>query len=342
MTNLTRRHLLQGAAAGLLLPNMAFAAEEQVVVGTWGGDFGNILRAGVDEPLITPMGMTVVQDVGAPMQRRTKLLAERNARRGSMDVACLADFDIYAAQQMGVLEEITTANVPRTAQVLPFLKKTHSIPHIYSAHVIVYNTEKIKTPPAAFADLWDPKYRGKVGLTDFLFTTNTTIAAIVGGGSPTNFEPAAGKLAELRDLDVKILPSTESLATALKSGDIWITVIAAARAFMWNQAGLPVAHAFPSEGGFPTLYEAAVPKNARNKDAGLKYVNAMLEPQAQLAFAQRMGYLPTVKDAKLPDDLNRAIAFTEKQQENLLQLDYGYLQANQAQMLEMWNKTFKA
>ena len=53
----------------------------------------------------------------------------------------------------------------------------------------------------------------------------------------------------------------------------------------------------------PILFEAAVPKNSRAKDGAWKYLNAMLDPKAQVAFADKMGYVPTVKDAKLPDDL---------------------------------------
>jgi putative spermidine/putrescine transport system substrate-binding protein len=339
--NLTRRQLLAGAATSLLVPRFALAQENQLVVGTWGGDFGELLRTGVDEPLMKPKGISVVQDVGAPTQRRTKLLAERQARRSSQDVACLADFDMYAAGQAGALEPISAQNVPRVAQVLPFLKRPNSIPHIYSAYVIVYNTDFVKTPPTSFADLWDPKYKGKVGLTDFQFTTNTVIAAVVGGGSPTNLAPANAKLLEWRANDLKVLPSTEALAVALKSGDIWFTIIAAARCHMWKQSGIPLARVVPKEGAMPTLYEAGVAKNARNKETGLKYLDAMLEVSAQLAFATKMGYLPTVADAKLPADLEASIGFTEAERNRMWEIDYDHLSKNQAQMLDFWTKSVK-
>lgn len=341
--NKDRRLLLCGAPAFLVLPRYSQAAEDnQVVVGTWGGDFGDLLRAGVDGPLMKPQGIEVVQDIGAPTQRRTKLLAERQSRRGSQDVACLADFDMHAAAQAGALESISASNVPRLSKVLPIFKKTHSIPHIYSAHVIVYNTDFVKTPPKSFADLWDPKYKGKVGLSDFLFTTHTVVAAVVGGGSPTNLAPAQSKLAELRRNEVKVLPSTEAVAAALKSGEIWFTIIAAARCYMWKKAGIPLGRVVPSEGAFPTLYEAGVAKNARNKVGGLKYLDAMLDPKAQMAFAERMGYLPTVTDAQLPADLQAQIGFTEAERARMWTIDYEYLNKNQAQMLDFWTKSVKA
>jgi putative spermidine/putrescine transport system substrate-binding protein len=341
MIDMTRRGLLGGATASLLLPRISWADAGQAVVGTWGGDYGDLLRAGVDVALMKPQGIEVIQDVSGPVPRRTKLLAERQNRRGSMDVACLADFDMYAADQVGALEELSEANVARLSKVLPFLKKGTSVPQIYSAHTIVYNTDKVKTPPKSLNDLWDPKYRGKVGLSDFLFTTNTAFAAMAAGGSMSDFEPAKKKLMELKSLDVKVLASTEAVAAALKSEEIWFTIIAAARGYMWKQTGIPLGHVIAEEGAFPTVYEAAVPKNARNKDNGFKYLNAMLEPAAQTTFASKMGYVPTVVDAPLDPELDKRINFSEAERARFWKPDFAYLSANQASMLDFWNKEFK-
>jgi putative spermidine/putrescine transport system substrate-binding protein len=341
MIDFTRRDLIRSAAAAALLPSTALAQAPQVVVGTWGGDYGDLLREGVDIALMKPAGIEVLQDISGPVPRRTKLLAERQNRRGSMDVACLADFDMFAASQQNALEELSEQTVPRLGKLLPFLRKPSSVPQIYSAHTIVYNTSRVKTPPKSLHDLWDPKYRGKVGLSDFLFTTNTAFAAMAGGGSMTDFGPAKKKLMEWRSLDVKVLASTEAVAAALKSEEIWFTIIAAARGFMWKQSGIPLGHVIAEEGAFPTLYEAAVPRNARNKENGLKYLDAMLQPAAQKAFALKMGYVPTVSDAPLDPDLDKQINFSDAERARFWKPDFGYLAGQQAAMLDFWNKDFK-
>ena len=115
MIELTRRGLIGGAAAAALLPASAHAQASQLVVGTWGGDYGDLLREGVDGAIMKPLGIEVLQDISSPVPRRTKLLAERQSRRGSMDVACLADFDMFAATQLSALEEVSEANTPRLA-----------------------------------------------------------------------------------------------------------------------------------------------------------------------------------------------------------------------------------
>jgi putative spermidine/putrescine transport system substrate-binding protein len=116
---------------------------------------------------------------------------------------------------------------------------------------------------------------------------------------------------------------------------------AAARGYMWKQSGIPLGHVVAEEGAFPTVYEVAVPKNARHKENALKYVNAMLEPSAQKAFAARMGYVPTVSDAPLDPALDKQVNFSEAEQARFWTPDFGYLANHQAEMLDFWNKDFK-
>lgn len=340
--NLSRRTVLAGASAALLAPRLSQAAPSQLVVSTWGGDYADTLRDAIDQPVMKPKGVDILQDISGPVQRRTKLSAERQARRSTMDVVCLADFDLYAVSNLKALEPPAEAAVPRLAKLLPAMHRPDFIVHMYSAHVIVYNSQRVTTPPKSFADLWDPRWKARVGLSDILYTTNMVMAALVGGGSQTNWQPAKSKLRELRSLDVKILPSQEAVAAALKSEDIWFSVMNIARGYMWRQAGIPVAHAFPEEGGFPTFYGACVPRNTRNKENGFAYLNAMLEPSAQTLFAKRMGYLPTTSDVTLPEELAKNISITEAEQARMMRPDYAYLAEKQPEMLDFWNKDFKS
>jgi putative spermidine/putrescine transport system substrate-binding protein len=337
---LNRRTALAAAlTAGL--PGFARAQPAQVVVGTWGGDYGDLLAANIDRPLLRPQGIEVVQDVGPQDPRKTKLIAERQARRGSMDVCCLSDIDMFTLAQQGVFEAITPERVPNLAKAIPSLRRPYSAPHIYSAKVILYNPAKVPVAPQGYADLWDPKYRGRVGLVDILHLQNMEAAAIVAGGSEHDYEPGKARLMELRSLDVKLYPSNEALAAGLKSEEVWLTIMWLARGFMWKKAGIPVEHVVPAEGATSICFEMAVPRNARNRDGAMAYLNAALDARAQTAFADRMGYAPTVTDAVLPPELARQISLTPEQQARLRTPDYDYIARNQVALIDFWNKEFK-
>jgi putative spermidine/putrescine transport system substrate-binding protein len=327
---ISRRHFLTATAgAAALASNMTVASADagQVVVGTWGGDYGQLLSDLIDKPLLAPKGIEVVQDVAVADPRKTKLLAERESRRGSMDVACLSDVDAYLVASMNTFETIDAARVPRLDKVFAELRTETAIPHIYSAQVILYNTNQVKVPPVGYADLWDPKWKGRVGLADVLWSANTLAAALAGGGGVSNLDPAEKKLMEWRSLDVKIYPSNEALAAALKSEEVWLTVMWLARGFMWKKSGIPLSH--------------VMPRNARNKDGGFTYLNAMLDPKAQIAFADKMGYVPTVTDAALPEDLAKQVSLSEADRAKLLRPDYKYYAERSPRTLDFWNKQFK-
>lgn len=342
---ITRRHFLSagaGAAAALGAgAPLARADTGQVVVGTWGGDYGQLLSDLIDKPLLAPKGIEVLQDVANADPRKTKLLAERQSRRGSMDVACLSDSDEYLVAELNAFERVDDKKVPRLDKVFPALRTETAIPHIYSAEVILYNKNRVKTPPTSYADLWDPKWQGKVGLVDILYLANTTAAALAGGGSVSNFDPAEKKLMELRSLDVKIYPSNEAMASALKSEEVWLTVMWLARGYMWKKAGIPLAHVVPKEGAVSIVFEASVPRNARNKEGGFAYLNAMLDPKAQIAFADKMGYVPTVSDAVLPEEIAKQVSLSEAERAKLLKPDYKYQAERSQRTLDFWNKQFK-
>jgi putative spermidine/putrescine transport system substrate-binding protein len=242
---------------------------------------------------------------------------------------------------MNAFEAVDDKKVPRLDKVFPELRTETAVPHIYSAQVILYNVNQVKTPPSAYADLWDPKWRGKVGLVDILYLQNTLAAALAGGGGVSNFDPGEQKLMELRSQDVKIYPSNEALASALKSEEVWLTVMWLARGFMWKKAGIPLSYVVPREGAASIIFEASVPRNARNKEGGFVYLDAMLDPKAQIAFADKMGYVPTVSDAVLPEDIARQVALSEADRAKLLKPDYKYQTERSQRTLDFWNKQFK-
>lgn len=346
MTTSRRRTLAAGAAlaaASAGLPGTAARAQaKQVVVGTWGGDYGELLRQNIDAPLMGPQGIEVLQDVANADPRKTKLLAERQARRGTFDVSCLSDTDMHMMSQQNTLDALDTARLSRAGSVVAGLRKAYAVPHIYSALVLLYNPDKVATPPKGFADMWDAKYRGRVGFSDILYSTNTFAAAMAGGGGFGDYGPAKRKLMELRSLDAKVYPSNEALAAALKGEEVWMTPMWLARGYMWQKAGIPLRHVVPAEGAYAIVFEAAVPRNSRNKDNAYAYLNAMLQPQAQTAFADRMGYLPTVTDASLPPAIAERISLNEADQARLRAPDYDYLLRAHGEILDFWNKQFKA
>ncbi|WP_439578081.1 hypothetical protein [Elioraea sp.] len=126
MTRLTiGRRALLGASAGLLAAPAIVRAQGggRVVVGTWGGDYQDLLTANIAEPLLKPQGIEVLYDVSVAPPRKTKLLAERMTRRGTFDVACLSDIDMFEMAQQNLFEQPSADLVPNMTNVIEALRK---------------------------------------------------------------------------------------------------------------------------------------------------------------------------------------------------------------------------
>lgn len=351
MTRVTNRRRFLKTVSGLLLApaleidaRIARAAEAcpDVVVGTWGGDYLNLLEQNIGKPIIETKGGKVTYDSADQIGRMTKLRAEKTSRHGTLDVACLADLDMYDVNRSGVLEPVDLKLVPNFANTIDALRHPYSAPHIFSAMVIVYNPEKFSAKPDSFAAALDPKLKGRVGFSDILYNFNVVLSSLAAGHGDGDMAGGVGFLRELRKNQPKVYPSNEAVASALKSGDIWFTCMWKARALQWKKAGVPVEFAFPKEGGVPVTFEAAVPRNAPSKSCAFGYLNAMLDARAQIGFAETMGYAPTVRNANLPPSLQQSVGFTPAELDRMVKLDYARFTADKPALLDFWNKEFKA
>lgn len=324
-----------------MIPGLAHAAGSDVVVGTWGGDYQTLLQKFI-EPVVTKAGVNVIYDVGQAPNRVTKLKAERTSRRGSMDIALLGDLDMYDASTADALEPVSVQLVPNLAHAIDSFKTPYSIPHIFSAMVLVYNKEKIDKPPKSLREVLDPKYKGRMGFSDILYLFNTLFLSLAEGGKGDSFEPGYKFLTKLKANQPKIFPSNEAVAAAFKSGEISMSCMWKARALQWRDAGLPLEFVIPEEGAIPVTFESAVPKSSQNQKGAWVYMNALLEPEGQVHFARAMGYAPTVKNASLPADLQARVGFTKDELSRIVPYNLKKLASQRGASMDFWNKEFKA
>src|SRR5260370_28473375 len=92
--------LASSAALGI---GRARAQPATCVVGTWGGDYQNLLDANIVKPLLQPKGVSVQWDVAAQSPRQTKLMAERRLSRGTLRIACLSHIVMFRISLSGAL-----------------------------------------------------------------------------------------------------------------------------------------------------------------------------------------------------------------------------------------------
>src|SRR5580704_8142259 len=124
-TSLTRREFnrLGGTALATAVLSRAStpaaAQSGQVVVGTWGDDYQNLLEEHIAKVVMKPLDIEVVYDTANNTVRKTKLMAERRLPRGSMDIAALGTADSYEMWKNGAFEELDYAKMPNAVHIVP-------------------------------------------------------------------------------------------------------------------------------------------------------------------------------------------------------------------------------
>jgi putative spermidine/putrescine transport system substrate-binding protein len=311
---ITRRRLLSlGAgltATSVFAPSILRAQETSgtCVVSAWGGDYSNLLTKNIEEPLLRPKGINIVQDTGDEPIRMAKLVAQRRLPRGNVDVICVqapTDFELH---QSDLLEPLDESKIPNLKYVQSDLANPYAIPHICSPQVIAYSTERVKEPPTTFSDLEDPRYAGKIGLLDASELWIAMAAALKKEGDPGKILEMKPVLEKLVRGGAKTLSTTEAFAPAMKSGEIDVGLVWHARVLSWSKGGVAMASSFPVEGCMTYVVSMCVLKNAPNKAAAFAYLNAALDPAAQRGFARDMGYNPTITNAQLEGDVAKRLA----------------------------------
>ncbi len=342
---LSRRQALIGAgalagASTFGAPSFA-QANKKVIVGTWGGDYSRLLAKNIETPLLAPKGFEIVKDEAGDAPRRAKMVAEMRLPRGTSDIQGLSAANMYEMNEAGALATIDYSKIPNAANLIPEMKYAYGVGHIYSGKVILFNPKMITTPPTSFADAFDPKHGNKLGVIDIQYQYTMMAAALASGGTMSNFDPGKERLLAVKNAGARIYPTNEALATALKNEEIGICIMWKARAVQWQDAGINIQTVAPKEGVPLYISGFAIPKNAPNKDGAHAYIDAMLAPSAQEAFAVDMGYNPTVKNAKVAAETQGRIGFTAQEQQRLKDLDYGYIAKNDGALKEWWDKSFK-
>jgi putative spermidine/putrescine transport system substrate-binding protein len=342
----SRRDVLIGAAAlagSAALPRAASAQSKgRIVVGTWGGDYARLLNKNIDAPILIKDGWEVVQDQAGDAERRSKMLAEARLPRGTSDVQGLSALNMFQMNDAGVSLPIDYSKLKNAPNLIPAMKYPYGVGHIYSGKVAVYNPKLIPTAPVSYKDVFDPKHGNKLGIIDIQYQYTMLCATLAAGGKVNDLEPGKKLLMECKKTGMRIYPTNETFAQGLKSEELGIGVMWKARVVQWQNAGISVQAVTPTEGALAYVSGFVIPKNSPDKEGAYAYLDAMLDKSAQEAFAVDMGYNPTVSNAVVAPDLNQRIGFTPEDVKKLVDFDYDYMNKNDVDFKDWWDKELKS
>ncbi len=179
----------------------------------------------------------------------------------------------------------------------------HTMPYTSGVTGIAYNTKYVKDDVTSIEALFDPKYKGRVGMmSDAQEIANFGMIAL--GIDPENsteaeWKKAGEKLKAQRDAGIVRKYYDQNYIDAVSKGDVWVTMAWSGDVFQRQLAGEPVKFVVPQEGGTIWTDNMLIPKGAANPVDAMMLMDFLYKPEvaAELdEFIQFVTPVPAVQD----------------------------------------------
>jgi putative spermidine/putrescine transport system substrate-binding protein len=288
------------------------ASGEELVVATFGGTFVDNSKKCHATAFEKATGSTVKYVLGSSVQTMAKLRAA--GARSELDVAYMDSQIVKQAKAEGLLQPLEPAKIAGWGDLYEASrdKDAHWVSMMFAGTIITYNTNLVKTPPTSWADLWKPEWKGKLAIPDISGTSGQQFlmaAARLHGGSVENIDPGFEAIKKLKPNIQMMYTQPDQIIPLFERGDIALAVWYTDRTGAAALKGVPVAAAYPKEGGIGIVPTVSVPKASQKRELAQKYIAVLLSPEGQLCFGQSQFAGPTNKKVQLPPDLAKLVPY---------------------------------
>jgi putative spermidine/putrescine transport system substrate-binding protein len=285
------------AAALALCPALPALAADLTVV-NFGGANANAQKTAYYEPFDKAgLGKVVAVEYNG---EQAKIKAMVDTKKVSWDVVEAESPDAARGCEEGLFEKIDWSKVGPKADFQPAAVTECGVGIFVWSTVMAYDSSKVKTAPASWADFWDTrKFVGKRGMRKGA-RYNLEFALMADGVKPADVykvlatkegaDRAFRKLGELKP-QIQWWEAGAQPPQFLVAGDVILTTAFNGRISAAQQEGKPLA-----VGWYGNIYDLdywVIPKGTPNKELAYKFIHFASTPEAQAVYAQNIAYGPT-------------------------------------------------
>jgi spermidine/putrescine transport system substrate-binding protein len=181
---------------------------------------------------------------------------------------------------------------------------TYTVPWQSGLTGIGYDPRATGREITSVKDLWDPKFKGKVGMMSD--DTELGAAGMLALGitdqpksTPDDWHRAADLLTKQRDDGIVRQYYDQSYIKALQDGDVWITQAWSGDVYQANHSGYPdLKFVVPKEGAMFWHDNCMIPLHAAHPVDAMEWINFFYQPRIEAMIEDWVWYLCPVPAAK--------------------------------------------
>ena len=334
LRSLSRRKALRmgaglAAAAVMGAPAVLHAQTRTLKITTWGGKWGDIMKATVLPAFEKEFKCTVSADQSFPFLPKLQASPKNDPL---YDIFHTNSNEQWSALSEGlVIDKISDKDVPNVADVYPYAvsDKIVGVSIFTSAIGLGYRTDKGLAKPTSWKDLADPKLAGARG--SYIIPVNSLgqchlmmLGKIYGKGL-TDLDAAYKALEQLKP--IKLVDFTGQMEKMLLSAEVSMGVIHDSGVYRYDDQKPPLDFVGPSEGVVALEQVLNVTPGSKVKDLAFAYIDYMLRPDVQKLLAEAVWYSPANTKVKLDAKYDAKLLTTPAKVATLIQPDWKWYNA---------------
>jgi len=310
-------------------PSILHAQTKTLKITTWGGKWGDIMKATVLPAFEKEFKCTVSADQAFPYVPKLQASPRNDPLYDVLHTNSNEQWNSFTEGL--VMGKITAKEVPNVADVYAYAvsDKIVGVSIFTSAIGLGYRTDKGLSKPASWKDLADPKLAGVRG--GYIIPVNSLgqchlmmLGKIYGKGL-TDLDAAYKALEQLKP--IKLVDFTGQMEKMLLSGEVIEGVIHDSGVYRYDGQNQPIDFSSPSEGVLALEQVLNVTPGSKVKELAFAYIDYMLRPDVQKLLAEGVWYSPSNKKVKLDAKYDAKLLTTEAKVATLIQPDWKWYNA---------------
>ena len=329
--------------SALLLPAAARADDPARVMSYSDSAFQTFYTQTVIDPFNRQGGP---QAQFTPGQSSAEMLGNLRTQKTApqLDVVIMDTTTAAIACREGLVEPVTPAMIPELSELDPAAVQTGNGcgPGVTYDHLVIfYDANAVKPAPTSLAVLDDPAWKGKVGLGAPPNIQGLALTAVYDHAATGDWRKADAGFAALRALapQVQTFDPQPDGYTLLQQGVLaFCTGWNARSQYFHDQTGGRIGVMLPREGTVLQINTINLVKGAPHRDAAIAFMRYALSAAPQAAFAQKLFYAPTNKNAQLPQDVAAGLATSAESQPRVVGVDWNEMVRLRDNWTQRWRR----
>ena len=350
---LGRRQAIRSAAAAAVLPsffiNGARGATRSIQVGIYTAQQGEYVRKQIIPQFEADHDCRVFTTEGVTLSQIAALRATRDNPKYS--AMFMDDIGIELAKREGLIDALPVAQLPNLSKVYKrfLFNDGYGVAFAISTGGLVFDPQTIK-PLTSYADLWEPRFRGRFLMTTPKFTQSLYLliatASLVTGkplkDAQYEIDSAWGRMAELKPNVASMYENPAQIMMVAQDQVDLAGIEYSKNLYPYKVQGAPLDMCFPGKMTFAGINCLSFVKGAPEPELGAAFINRMLEPAVQQGLATATLTAPSVAGAQFPPDIAQYIAYPESKMDDmgLFAADWAYINPRRPAWLEKYNQVF--